>query len=232
MITAKVRFPMGPLREFQRYAEQRLERAALISSDRAARTATNEIRAAMRGAALGRLGNVIGATSDLAKTGRVHRRGAGFSASGVVFIRSKSERATGAIQSYTEGSEITPKKGGWLWIATDNIPARAGRFKMTPARYVASGLEGRIGPLVFVPGRHSGEALLVVPSVTVKRSGARGSALSRKNRVGANREARDVIVAFVGIKRTSRQARVDPVAIIRANQARLPEFISAALGRN
>jgi len=232
MISAKVGISMGPLRAFQRYAEQRMERAALIATDQAARAATSQIRSAMRGASLGRLSNAIGATSDLQKNGRVYRRGVGFSASGIVFVRSKSDRAQGAIKAYTEGAQIAPVKGDWLWIATDNIPSRIGRYKMTPQRYVTGGLEQRIGPLVFAPGRHAGEALLIVPSVTLARSGRRGSALSRKSRVVASREAHDTIVAFVGIRRTSRAARVDVPSIVRANQARLPQLIRAALGRN
>lgn len=218
--------------EFRRFCIQRLERAALKVTDRAARQSLTDLRSAMQGAGLGRLGNAITAGSDLAEGRGVHRRGAeGFSASGWLAIRSRSARALGAIEAYTEGAEIGPRKGRWLWIQTDEIPRRAGRFRMTPALYKQHGFESRIGPLQFVPGRHGGEGLLIVRNVTVDRFGRRGRArrLPRRGSVGSSREPRDYIVAFVGIRRTSRTARVDPRAIITANVSRISALISAEL---
>lgn len=222
----------GQYAEFRRHCIQRLERAALVSSDRAAREGLKGIRAGMQAAGLGRLGNALSYGSDLKKGRGVHRRGAeGFSASGWIFIRSRSERAEGAITAYTEGAEIAPRRSRWLWIATDEIPRRAGKFKMTPARYREHGFESRIGPLEQIPGRHPGEALLIVRSVTVDRFGRRGKArrLPRRGGIGGSRERKDFIVAFVGIRRTSRSARVNPTQIISLEQARLPEYRAAAL---
>jgi hypothetical protein len=230
VIRSSVGFGRLALADFRRYSIQRAENACLVASDRSSVGAHRELRSAMRGARLGTLGQAIGQTSDLKKAGRVHRIGrGGFSASGVVFVRSKSERTLGAIEAYTEGASIRPVRSRWLWIATDQIPARVGRFRMTPERYRRGGLEQRIGPLVQIPGRHSNEALLIVPDVTVARSGRRGSALRRKSRVVPSREARDHIVAFVGIRGTSRQARIDPRAIIEANAARTPELFNSAM---
>jgi hypothetical protein len=222
----------GQFDEFRRYCIQRLERAALIASDRAAAAALRDLRAAMAGAGLGRLGNALGYGSDLKKGRGVHRRGAeGFSASGWVYIRSRSERAVGAITAYTEGAEITPKKSPWLWISTDEIPRLVGRRRMTPALYRSGGLESRIGPLVQIAGRHGGEALLIVRNVTVDRFGRAGKAkaLPKRGAVGSSRERKDFIVAFVGIRRTSRSARVHPREIMSLQQARLPEYRAAAL---
>jgi hypothetical protein len=231
MIRSRVAFGSSSLiRDFERNSIQRLERAALVATDRAARLAKTEIRTAMSGAGLGRLGFALGHSSDLEK-GRLFRRGSeGFSASGVVFIRSRSERTLGAIESYTEGADITPKRGRWLWIATDEIPRRVARYRMTPARYVKAGLDQSIGPLEFVPGRNPGEALLVVRTVTVNRT-RRGSArrLPKRGGVRPGREVKDFIVAFVGIRRTSRAARVNPRAIITGIQQRLPDLIAAAM---
>lgn len=222
----------GQFAEFRRFNIQRLERAALISSDRGAREGLKELRSAMQGAGLGRLGNALGYGSDLKKGRGVHRRGAeAFSASGWIYIRSRSERAVGAIVAYTEGAEIGPVKSPWLWIATDEIPRRAGRFRMTPALYNRHGFASRIGPLFQIPGRHGGESLLIVRNVTTDRFGRRGKArrLPRRGGIGASRERRDQIVAFVGIKRTSRSARVNPDQIISIQSARLSEYRAAAL---
>lgn len=227
-----IAFPPNVFREFERQSEQRVERAALIVTDRRASTAKREIRQEMAGAGLGRLGNAVDASSDLKKSGEVHRTGGGFSASGFVFVRSKSERTLGTLQAYTEGADIVPVRGRFLWIATDEIPARAGRRRMTPALYRSSGLEQSIGKLEPIPGRHGGEALLIVRNVTTARSGRRGSALSRKRRVAPSREERDFIVAFVGIRGTSRAARANPTAIVAANQARVAADIAAELARD
>ena len=220
----------GQFAQFRRFCIQRMERAALEISDRAAANALRELRAGMQAAGLGRLGNALGYGSDLKKTGAVHRRGTeGFSASGWVFIRGRSERTVGAIQAYTEGAEIRPVRSPWLWIATDEIPRRAGRSRMTPALYRAHGFESRIGPLVQIPGRHGGEALLIARDVTVDRFGRRGRARRATKRLGSSRDRKDFIVAFVGIRRTSRSARVDAREIISANAARIPGLVAAAL---
>lgn len=229
MIRQGVAIDPRALAQFSRVSKQRAERALLTASDRGAGGALTDVRAAMRGAKLGNLGNAVGKTSDLQKGGRVHRAGASVSASGVLFVRSKSQRTRGAIEAYTEGATIRPVRRRWLWIATDQIPSRVGRERMTPELYVRGGLEARIGPLVMIPGRHSNEALYVVRNVTTVWSGRRGSALSCKTRVVRSREARDLIVAFVGIRGTSRQARVDIPAIVKANAARIPALFNTAM---
>lgn len=217
----------GQFDEYRRQCIQRLERASLAATDKAAREALPQIRGP-----LGRLGNILGAGSDL-KKGRGVRRtpDGGYRASGWIHMRSKSERAVGAIQAYTEGAEIAPVRGRFLWIATDEIPRRAGRKRMTPALYRANGFENRIGPLVQIPGRHRGEALLIVRNVTVDRFGRRGKArrLPRRGAVGSSRARKDFIVAFVGIRRTSRSAKVNPKQIISVQQARLDEYRAAAM---
>lgn len=224
--------PEGPFfRTFEREAIQRSERAALIATDRAALMAKDTLRQQMRGAGLGRLGNAIGSTSDLKKGGRIKRRGRlGFSASGVVYIRGRSERTHGAIEAYTEGAEILPVRSRWLWIATDQIPARVGRYRMTPSRYRSGGLEERIGPLVEIKGRNSGERLLIVRNVTTSAKPRSARRLPRRGGVRAGRELQESVVAFVGIRRTSRQARVDARAIISGIQRSMPELLRKAYG--
>jgi len=232
MRTSLTRPRLGAYREFQRFGIQRFERAGLVVSDRLATRSKDALRSAMGGAGLGRLGFAVGSGSDLKKTGRVHRSGnSGFSASGWIFVRSRSERTLGAIEAYTEGADIRPVKGRWLWIATDAIPSRVGRMRMTPERYNQSGLVSSIGPLVFLPGRHGGEARLVVRDVTVRGAdGRRARRTPRRGGIRAGRERRDEITAFVGIRRTSRQARVDARQEIQAVVHTAPQEWTKALG--
>ena len=223
----------GQFAAFERECKAAIERAALRATARAARQATGEIRDGMRGAGLGRLSNAIGSGSDLTKNGHAQRRGQGLSASGWVHVRGRSARTVGAIEAYTEGANITPAKGKWLAIPTSEIPKRAGRQKMTPKLYDETGLNERIGPLRFVRGRAGGEALLIVQDVTVDRFGRAGKArrLPKRGALGPSRERRDFIVAFVLIKTTTRSARVNPLAIIAANAARLPDIMADELGK-
>lgn len=219
--------------QYYRFAVQRMENAALIATDRAARVAKAEVRNAMSGARLGRLGNAVDATSDLKQGNGVYRRGVdGFSASGGVFVRSKSERTLGAIESYTEGAEIRPRPGRWLWIATDNIPRVTGRYRMTPELYRKNGFEQKIGPLTFVRSVN-GYPLLVAKNVGVDLSGRKRSArsLTKSGRARKGQVERQFVVAFIGIPYTSRAARVDVTAIMRQEQARLPQYFRDALGR-
>jgi hypothetical protein len=232
-LTGAVRRPaFQHFRDFQRGCIQRMENAALVATDRAARMALTTLRSQMSGAGLGRLGNAIGVTTDLKKNGRVHRRGAsGFSASGIVHIRTPNERTVGAIISYTEGAEIAAK-GTWLWIASEDLQKRVkGNFRLTPARYRSSGLAQKIGPLIQIPGRNAGEALLIVKDVTTRIAGrANPRRLPRSGRARAGRVVQEQFVAFVGIRRTSRQARVNPRAVFEWARSNLPALIKQALG--
>jgi hypothetical protein len=230
-----VSFPTGPFVEaYRRVAVQRMERAALVASDRAATMAKTQIRTAMRAASLGRLSNAIGSSSDLAKGRDVDRKpNGGFSASGAVFVRGRSERTLGSIEAYTEGAEILPVNGRWLWIAQPAIPSRVGRKRMTPALYVSGGFEQRIGKLQFVPGINSNEGLLVVEGATVDRFGRPGRARAngKRGRPIGGRVEKKFLVAFVGIRRTARVQRVDARAIITDIQRKLPDIWAQIMER-
>jgi hypothetical protein len=219
-------FNLGP---FRKNMMARLSRAALTATDKAATGAQNDIRNAMRGQRLGGLANAVKQTSDL-KKGRVKLTGdGGFSASGIVYAHIRSDRTAGALTAYTEGAIIVPNKGRWLAIATNEIPKRVGRYRMTPQRYVEAGLESRIGPLKFVPGkRHAGEAFLVVDNVTI--SGKQGK-VRRLPKSGRARSGRSHvgIVAFVLIKATRRTKRVDVLAIAQKWQLRVPRLLEQAM---
>lgn len=224
----------GPFAAWRQGAEQRMETAALIATDQAARRAVNELRAQMAGAGLGRLGQGLGMTSDLQKGRGVYRRpGGGFSASGIVYVRSRSARTRGAIESYTQGASITPRRGRWLWFQTDELPRLTGRFRMTPELYRKNGFETKIGPLVKITA-DNGNPLLIVRNVGVSMAGKRRSAksLTKKGLPRKGQMAMEFIVAFVGIPNTSRAARIDALATLRSVQADLPHLFNQALGRN
>ncbi len=222
--------PRSAFDQFRRDSEARMQAAALNATATAARNAKGVIRREMAAAKLGRMGNAIDDGSDAEKTGRMKLSGSGWRASGWVFIRSRSPRTRGAIEAYTEGAEIAPRNGRYLWIATDQIPVRAGRAKMTPGNWSKAGLDTRIGPLVPIKSA-SGTPLLIVKKVGVSASGKSRSArsltkkgLARKGQIGV-----DYIVAFYGIPRTSRQARVDVDQIVAEAQASLPSLIAREL---
>lgn len=235
MSRVKVGLTMPPRSAFDGFRNDtiaRLQSAALNATYIGAQKAKVALRKQMAGAGLGRLGNAIDSGGDLAKSGSVKTVGSTWSASGWVFIRSGSERTRGAIEAYTEGAEITPRNSRWLWIATDDIPNRAGRYRMTPALYKRMGFEAKIGPLVPVRSQ-SGNMLLIVRNVGVSAAGKPRSArsLTKRGRARKGQIEQDFIVAFVGIPRTSRRARVDVEAIVREIQAMLPGLIEQQLKR-
>lgn len=223
----------GPFADWRRFAEQRMERAALIATDRAAKDSKAAIRTAMSGAGLGRLGNAITSQSDLSEGRGVHRyAGGGFSASGIVYVRSRSERTLGAIESYTKGSVIRPVRSRWLWIPTDNIPRVSKRYRLTPAMWTASGLDRKIGPLVRIKSVN-GYPLLIVENTTVALSGKKRSAkrLNKNGRPAKGQVEKQFIVAFIGIPYTARAARVDVEALLAPIVAAMPGGFNQALGR-
>lgn len=227
----------GPYRAFGLSIDRRLELAALEATDKAAKIAVRSIRDAMAGAGLGRLGNGLGAASDLSSGRGIHRREAGgWSASGVVFVRSRSERTRGAIESYTAGADIAPKRGRWLWIATPDIQRLAGgkgrRQRVTPSSWDNLGLDKRIGPLVLLKSI-DGRPLLAVQGAGVSLTGAKGSArsLTKRGQARKGQIRRELLIAFVAIPRTSRAARVDVKSILAGVQADLPRLFREAFER-
>lgn len=218
--------------DFRRNSIQSIERAALRSVAVVAGRGKAAIRSQFSGAGLAGLGRAIDANSD-DKKGTIKRFGAtGFSVSAAFFVRSQSERTLGAIASYTDGAEIVPVRGRWLWFATDEIPKRAGRKRMTPALYRANGFESKIGPLIFVKSIN-GNPLLVVKGGSVNAAGKARSAKGRTKAGGLRKgqRAKEFIVAFIGIPRTSRAARVNITAILNNVRAQLPEIFNREMDR-
>lgn len=221
------------LSNWYRFAEQRMERAMLIAVDNGRRKALSSIREAGQGAGLGRLFYGLGSSSDLSTGKGVHRSTRStMSASGVIFIRSGSERTRGAIQAYTQGANIAPVRAKYLWITSDDLPRVTRRYRMTPERYNAEGWDKKIGPLVFVR-LGGGRALLIVKNAGVSAAGLSRSARSlRKNGMPRKGQiARENLIAFIGIPRTARAARVNVASIMAEISNELGPLFYQALGR-
>lgn len=219
---------------FDAFAEVRLQRAMLRATARGAQRLKAAVRGDMQAAGLGRLGNAIGATSDQEQGTGVHPFPGGFSASGVIHVRSGSRRTRGAIESYVQGAEIRPVRGRYLWIPTDQIRRLASdKTRLTPETWSSSGLDKRIGPLILINSinRHP---LLVVKNVGVSLAGKSHSAksLTKKGLARKGQVKRDFVVAFIGIPRTSRAARVNVEALHQRVMDQLPEMIVAELRRD
>lgn len=219
--------------QYEAFMEARVQRAMLRATDRAARNLASRVRGDMQGARLGSLGRAYGMTSDEERRGAVHPQGDGFSASGMLYVRTRSDRTRGALESYTRGSSIAPTRGRWLWLPTNDIPRIAsGRTRLTPANWSASGMDQRIGPLVMVRSVN-GLPLLIVKNASVALSGKSRSAKSRTKtgKLKKGQAARDFLVAFIAIPRTARAARVDVNAMHAQAVAELPALFSNELRR-
>lgn len=224
---------LGAFARHQTLVERRIEFAALKATHRAAEMMKAKTRQEMSAAGLGRLGQAIGSTSDFRK-GQVFREPGGWSASGVVYIRSKSERTVGAIEAYTRGANIRPVNGRWLWFPSDDVQRMVGRGterrRLTPALWNARGLDSRIGPLELIRSVN-GYPLLVVKTGAISMTGKKRSLRGRlkSGRAPKGFQNRDFIVAFIGIPFTSRAARVSIPRIAREVMAQLPRLYAEAL---
>lgn len=227
----------GAFADYYADVGRKLERAGLEGTHRAGEILKRSIREDMAGAGLGRLGQAFATKSDKDRGG-IQKRYAngGFSVSSTLYVRSRSERTLGAIESYTQGSEIRPVRSRWLWFPTDEIQRLAGsksaRSRVTPGNWSEFGLDRKIGPLVFVKGI-SGNPLLIVQNVGSSALGARGKlkSLTKRGLPRKGQVERKFVVAFVGIPRTSRAARINIEALARKALDQMPELIRSALER-
>lgn len=237
MIRGDVRGPAaGLVAQYRRHAIQTFERAGVRTVAEIARRGKSAIRQRMSGAGLARLSYAIDSASDH----QVKRySGDRFSVSAQFFARSRSERTLGALAAYTEGADIVPVRSRWLWIPTDNIARLAGsNFKggkgqrMTPALWRERGYDKKVGPLVQIKSVN-GYPLLVVRNVGVDLSGRKRSAksLTKKGLPRKGQVAKEMIVAFIGIPRTSRAARVNITDILNTVRAEMPAIFATKLAK-
>lgn len=205
----------------------RVEKAMQAATHKVTRAALAEVRAGLPG----RLGNAIGMFSDKQK-GMVYRRGAYSAASAGIAIRSKSQRTVGAVIAYTEGADIVPVRGKWLWIATDQIQRIAGkgmaRRRVTPAIYKQMGLEAKVGPLKLIP-RPDKPPLLVVDNVSFMPGKSRSARALPKSGQARGGRANVGIIAFYAIPKTRRVSTVDIPQIMRSHASQVNAQISDEL---
>lgn len=225
----------GMIATYRHHAIQSFERAGVRTVGIISRRGKSALRERMAGAGLGRLGNAVDARGET----RVFRYGAeGFSVSAQFFIRSRSERTLGALKAYTEGADIYPRRGRWLWIPTDNIRRLAGSnrkgqgFRLTPALWRAHGFDQKIGPLVLIKSVN-GYPLLVVRNVGVDLSGRKPSvkSLTKKGMPRKGQTEKEMVVAFVGIPRTARAARISVTEILNSVRAEMPGVFATELAK-
>ena len=211
----RIEIPPGGIVSLGGELRKLAESLALEVSDRAASRALSAIRSDMAGAKLGGLGRAIGMTSDKRKGGAVFRRGDTVRASGVIFIRSQSPRTVGSIISYTEGSQILPVKGRFLWFPTDNAQRVVGsgkdRARLTPSLWRQRGLDTKIGPLIQLKSVNGNPILAVKSVATGQVAGGRTRARRRLKNGGAPKGTvlRELVVMFIGIPRTARSVRIN-----------------------
>ena len=219
----------------ERELDQRLRRLALSESKLAARETLEDLRQQMGAAGLGRLGLALGSGGDK----QVHMRSdGGWSASGWVFIRSRSPRTVGAIKSYTEGAAIAPRRGRWLWIPTDEayrvvgLPpgSDAKKARLEPRLWDRT-LGLKFGPLRVIKSVNARPLLIIDNPASVSASGKRGTLkpLLKNGRAPKGNVIKEFIVMFIAIPNTSRAARVDPRQIARVHQERLTRRFASAL---
>ncbi|WP_374411957.1 hypothetical protein [Novosphingobium colocasiae] len=214
---------------YRRQVRERLERASVRAVAVTARRGRAGVRERMAAAGLGRLGNAVDANAD---RGAVHRGPDDFSTSARFFVRSRSERTLGTLAAYLQGAEIAPTRGRWLWVPTDSIPRVAKRQRVTPALWRANGLDRTIGPLVLIRSVN-GYPLLVVEAVGVDASGKKRSAKALRKSGGARKGQvrKEMLVAFIGVPRTARAARINITSILETARAELPAVLSAELAK-
>jgi len=213
---------------------KRLSSAVARGVDDTVRNTVTDTRAKMVGAGLGKLSRAVRYTSDVKKR-RVPDIGDGRSrwrVGGAMFAPGRSERTQGALAAYSQANTtIVPRRGRWLAFATDEIPQRVGRYKMTPALYEAGGFDRKIGELEFIQSKKPNEAFLIARDVQVNAQRGFGQArrLPRHGKARQGKKAVGFIVAFILIRVTRRSQRFNPKAIMRNQVAQLPRRIRSNL---
>lgn len=223
----KVRPPntAGMRAEAQRFKRAH-QQAALFATDLAGERAYRRQQAAIRSVGLGKLSKAVGFTSAL-KKGQNSRR----QPYAVIYPKAyEDERAYQALEAYSNGTTITAQNGQWLAFATNAVPKKVGRRKMTPALYNKSGLVSTIGKLIFRKIRND-LALLVVRKVSLSPKTGVAKALGvrkPRTRIVPDKD----VVAFVLIKQTRRARRWDKDAAPRLESAKVPTYMRRWLDQN
>ena len=106
------------------------------------------------------------------------------------------------------------------------------RQRLSPAMWRANGFDKKIGPLIMLKSVN-GHPLLAIENVGVDLSGRKRSAKSLK-KSGAPRKRqvrKELVIAFVGIPRTARAARINLTSILESARAEMPAILSSELAK-
>lgn len=213
----------GMRAEGKRFKQAHLK-ASLFATDLAGQRAHRRQQATMRSVGLGRLDRAVGWTS-------AQKKGQTGTPYAAIFAKGDREsRAAQALEAYSKGATIRAVNGEWLAFATDAIPKRVGRKKITPKLYNNSGLATSIGKLIFRKVKPN-LALLVLRKVSLSPKTGQAKALGvRRPRTRIVPE-KDV-VAFVLIRQTRRAKRWDKDAAPRLESIRVPLYMKRWLDQN
>jgi hypothetical protein len=201
-------------RDKQRY-RRALYTAAQNATDSASREAQGATKAKISQVGLGRLAGAIGQTSSKRKSQKPN------TPYGAIYARGGDQsRAGQALESYTRGATIRPKRGEWLAFPTAAVPRTLNRRRVTPMLYRRGGLQTRIGPLQFVQ-INSRLAFLVVKNVTLDPKTYRAKRAGKgkpRTRVPAKE-----VIAFVLIRVTRRAVRFDKDRVVGKIARTMPD---------
>lgn len=224
-VALRTNFP-ATARAVQRGLFNQAVRAAHQTADEFGRKSQASIRTAMVQTGLGRMRGAVRYASSTTKRRQQRRDGqtparltlSGQQRAWAFVFNVGGDRSLGAFDVYSARptTQIRPTGGKrWLAFPTGNFPRRVGRNKITPALWMASGLARSIGPLVFIKGVSPNVAYLAVKNVSVtNKTGGGARALGKRGGVGAGRRKRELVVAFVLIRGTTRNQRIDPVRLM------------------
>lgn len=210
--------------------------AAHKTADEFGRASQKSIRSSMVQTGLGKMAGAIRTTSSMRQRRDAMReaRANGLTARlpatawsvrdrawSVVWNANSGDRSLGAFDAYSAraATQIRPKNGKrWLAYPAPNspFPKRIGKKKITPALWNASGLVRSIGPLIFIKGVSANVAYLAVKNVSVRqKTGGAARALGKRGGVGRGRRKQELAIAFILIRGTTRNQRVDPVRLMQ-----------------
>jgi hypothetical protein len=210
-----------------RYRRQ-LRRAEIRATHRASKEAQVAVQEKIRSVGLGKLYKAVGQTSTQAQGDN------GADPYGVIFAKGGDESSGGGtLESYSRGSVIRPLPGGtWLAIPTAAVPKYisigGARRRLTPELYLQSGLMSSIGILEFRP-LGPDKAIWVIRRVSVSPKTGRAKALGPGRT--RTRIVQKEIIAFIGIRVTTRAQRFDHVATVGFYGRRVPQYIEEELAQ-
>lgn len=212
---------------------QRLhKRAAFEVTDLTIQKAHKHVQAKMRSVGLGKLDRAVGWTSAKRK-GQKDR-----TPYGVIFAKGGDESlAGGALEAYSRGATIKAQNfywkgtGPWLAVPTKAAPRFVGaggkRRRLTPFLWMSSGLNQKIGQLVFKQISAS-RALLAVRRVSLSAKTGQAKALGKRMPRTRIVPKNDTVV-FILIKQTRRAKRFDKDEIVGTYAARMPDYMARSL---